>query len=1248
MYLKELTAAGFKSFASTTRFRFEPGITAIVGPNGSGKSNVVDALSWVMGEQGAKSLRGSNMSDVIFAGGTTRGALGRAHVELTIDNSDGKLPIAYSEVTISRTMFRSGGSEYAINRSPVRLLDVQELLSDSGLGRQMHVIVGQGQLDTVLSASPVDRRLFIDEAAGVAKHRRRKERALRKLESMDANLVRVLDLTEEMRARLRPLARQAKAAREAAGVRYRLGYATARILGDDLVVSRAKLDRDLERLEKLRDSARRETDALEELKERQKAVVGQQSRFRERAEQVGELYRDFTEARERFVAVEEIAQERASSAARTPTAVSQSSVDLADERAKEAAAEAQLLRDAAEASDVAYRDASAGREVGESKVRAAEKTLVQVTADLRAAQESYARLKRDAETAALAVEASAGQVRGARERMTAANERRDGARKAVADFVSTSPHHDSDLLTDIAGDTVGSEAAAYEDAAREEQEARDRLAASERLERDCREDVSRLRSRRETLATSLEGGREATPSRSEEMRRFRDRIGVSPRLEDVLVIERGWEEAITALLGTMLSARVVGGEGESRNLLDQMPDMLSAPDLGAAGLVFTDTPAGGGTPVEVPVATLQPGPELVALAQEYGVSPAHDVVQSASAPGPSPDSYLGRLLADTWVCDEMSGALAFLERLEAEMVPGSDPQSTPTIATRHGAVLGHDYVRLRGQQETSRLSLRADLEETSAQEARANDALEDVTNSVQTARSSLADAVKRKNEALARLREADAERAKHAQEAARLNALAHASEVDVDRIAKQVEEAQKRLEHSRMLATEAEAKVPAEAPSEDSQALADAASAVEAARHALQEAWAAENQARLDAHVARERSTAADRQARAFAAQAQSLREDRARQVAREAAAKQAVGGFQSVMTKAREGAARAEGAAGQALSLRTQARERFEELSSEAEQLLIQIGVIEKERASGNDELLQTEVAVAQERSQVASLEEKAKALVEDYGRLLNLRMPSLLGKYGDAVIASFGPHVPWNPQPPHPGEEDSKKDIDSEPNAVFTREQAEEERGRAERALSRLGIVNPLAVEEYEAASSRYNFLQTQVEDLNRSKSDLLALIKEVDEQVRSAFTDAFADTAEKFERTFSVLFPGGTGRLELTDPDDPLTTGVEIYARPSGKRVTRLSLLSGGERSLAALAYLIAIFEARPSPFYVLDEIEAALDDINLTRVLRLLEDLRRESQLLIITHQKRTMEFADALYGVTMKDGVTAVMSHRMAG
>ena len=1280
MYLKELTAAGFKSFASTTRFRFEPGITAIVGPNGSGKSNVVDALSWVMGEQGAKSLRGANMSDVIFAGGTTRGALGRAHVELTIDNSDGRLPIAYSEVTISRTMFRSGGSEYAINRAPVRLLDVQELLSDSGLGRQMHVIVGQGQLDTVLSASPVDRRLFIDEAAGVAKHRRRKERALRKLESMDANLVRVLDLTEEMRARLRPLARQAKAAREAAGVRYRLGYATARILGDDLVLARATLDRDMERLERLRAAARREADTLEVLKERHGAALQEQARIRERAEQVGELYRDFTEARERFVAVEEIAQERASSAARTPTAVSQSSVDLADHRAKEAAAEAKLLRDGTEQTEGAYRSATTGRELCESLVRSAETTLRQVTADLRASQESYARVKRDAETAALAVEAAAGQVRGAKERMAAADQRREEARKAVDDFLSSSSveHHSFPVGTAL--DAAGSEAAAYEAATHREQEARDALAKAERLERDCREDVSRLRSRRETLAASLEGGSGATSSSSDEVRRFRTLMGSGSRLEDVLRIERGWEEAVAALLGAMLSALVVREQVDYRELLAAMPANLSAPDLDAAGFIMTGPGGQSEENTQGGSNGAGNGSQLIALGREYGVRPATEVVACEPQLAATLGFAVTQLLAGSWVCDDMNGALTFLDHREARMMWGSDAQLFPKIATRQGVVLGEDYVRLRGQRETSRLSLRADLEETSVEEARANGALEEVAQRVKAARTSLSDSVKTKNEALATLRAADAQRAKHAQEVARLNALAHASDVDVDRIAKQVEDAERRLATSEAQAEQAAAAVPGEAPSESSRALTTASSEVEAARAALQEAWAAENQARLDAHVARERSTAADRQARAFAAQAQSLREDRQRQIVREAAAKHAVGGFQAVMVRAREGSAKAEETASQALALRTQARDQYAELSEEVGTLASRISVLEKDRSEGSDELLQTEVAVAQERSHVASLEEKAGSLVEEYGRLLNLRVPTLLRKHGhsednqmgehpaseedgndseeeqgpvgtnvacgDAVIASFGPHIPWNPQPPH--QEEVEADEERDKTVLFTREQAEEERGKAERALSRLGIVNPLAVEEYEAASSRYTFLQTQVEDISRSKADLLALIKEVDEQVRSAFTEAFADTASKFERTFSVLFPGGTGRLELTDPDDPLTTGVEIYARPLGKRVTRLSLLSGGERSLAALAYLIAIFEARPSPFYVLDEIEAALDDINLTRVLSLLEDLRRESQLLIITHQKRTMEFADALYGVTMKDGVTAVMSHRMAG
>ena len=245
MYVKSLTLKGFKSFASATHLRLEPGITCIVGPNGSGKSNVVDALAWVMGEQGAKSLRGGKMEDVIFAGTSGRAPLGRAEVALTIDNTDGALPIDYTEVTIARTMFRNGGSEYSINGTPCRLLDVQELLSDSGIGREMHVIVGQGQLDTVLRATPEERRGFIEEAAGVLKHRKRKERALRKLETMEANLTRVHDLTGEIRRQLGPLGRQAETARRAAVIQTDARDARLRLLADDLVQLTSTLEQEV-------------------------------------------------------------------------------------------------------------------------------------------------------------------------------------------------------------------------------------------------------------------------------------------------------------------------------------------------------------------------------------------------------------------------------------------------------------------------------------------------------------------------------------------------------------------------------------------------------------------------------------------------------------------------------------------------------------------------------------------------------------------------------------------------------------------------------------------------------------------------------------------------------------------------------------------------------------------------------------------------------------------------------------------
>lgn len=1262
MYLKELTLRGFKSFASTTRFQFEPGITAIVGPNGSGKSNVVDALAWVMGEQGAKSLRGANMADVIFAGGTSRSALGRAQVELTIDNSDGRLPISYSEVTISRTMFRSGGSEYAINRQPVRLLDVQELLSDSGLGRQMHVIVGQGQLDRVLSASPMDRRAFIDEAAGVAKHRRRKERALRKLESMDANLVRVLDLTEDMSARLRPLARQAKAARAARGVRASLAYASARVLADDLSRAEDRLGKEKQVLERLRRDSAATQQNIDALNEASQHTSDAQTSMRSLADQVGDRYRDFTEQQGRFTSIKDLANERAAGASRTPVAISESAVALAQDRAQEARTEAVAAEEAATAAQKSYEEATAARASAEPRLKEAERALAERQRSLRLEREQYEKSLRDLESGRLSLQAVTGQAASARERLAGAQERLRLATEGVERHLSASGV--------VAADgEEPAEGALYEDAAEAERAARDELTRAQREERASIEEHSRLRSRRETLQSSLRSRPKNDDARvSADVGALGGKLGT---LEDNVRIERGWEEAINALLGTMLSALVIEGPSRYQEIADQLVEVASAEEIGAGGLILL------GDEAVTTVATTEHTGENPVFA-DLGCKPALSVVHAPAALS----RPLASLLAGAYVCADVEAACLALARIRDE-----DVARNFVVATTGGAVFGAGFTRLRGAMESSRLLLKADLEETERDEVAAGEVLAAQTARVKEASSALKEASLVRQEALGRLRAADAQRAKVAQETARLKALAHAAAIDVERVESQVSQAEEKTREAQARVSALESALPEREPPGD-EILSPLQKQVDEARAVVQGTWEAQNQARMDAHIAKERAQAAQKSARAFETQAQSLRDDRTRQLERERAARSAVSRFYDVAERAEQAGIRAQNAAQQALELRDKCRAELQVLTDSLVKLSADLRNAEAMRAAMAEELLQSEVAFASAATAVATLRDKALDLTKEYGELLDLKLPLPPGlkrydggvdaadagaadlaasaerdaqeglwdealEAADNLLAAYGPHLPWDP----PSTETEGAQGEGEPREAeprkgepreYVREYAQSQMESSQRALSRLGVVNPLAIEEYDAASARFRFLQDQVQDLNRSKADLLDLIKQVDIQVRQAFEDAFTDTSRQFESTFSKLFPGGTGRLELTDPSDPLTTGVEIYARPFGKRVTRLSLLSGGERSLAALAYLIAIFEARPSPFYILDEIEAALDDINLSRVLGLLEDLRKESQLLIITHQKRTMEFADALYGVTMKDGVTAVMSHRMAG
>ncbi|MFZ1383059.1 MAG: chromosome segregation protein SMC [Scrofimicrobium sp.] len=1201
MYLKDLTLRGFKSFASATRFRFEPGITAVVGPNGSGKSNVVDALAWVMGEQGAKSLRGGNMADVIFAGSAGRPALGRAQVELTIDNSDGKLPISYSEVTISRTMFRSGGSEYAINGQQVRLLDVQELLSDTGLGRQMHVIVGQGQLDTVLTATPQDRRAFIDEAAGVAKHRRRKERALRKLETMDGNLVRVLDLTEEIRRQLRPLARQAKAAREAAGVRERLDYARARLLAADLVDSGERLERERAALNNLRESSGDMERQIRVLQQQADTKQSEVDRLSAEVQVIADHYRDYRELSGRLTALAEIATERAASAGRVPSAITDDAVQIAAKRAGEAEAEAVEAKQKATEAATAAAQVETERRARQIEAEQARKDLYQQQLELERIQRAFGEHQGRIERASAALAAAEEQLKQARASQGSAEQRLAGVPE---------PEGEQDSITES---SQGAQAQ-YQAAAEAEQKARDAGQIAERDERTAGEELSSQISRRETLARSLNRvesvseGAAGSPRADWTKRVLSSSQGT---LSSQIRVERGWEDAVTALLGPMAEARVMSAGGPLRSMLPSDFSFGEGDEQPVPGMVQ-------------PSSSTAAEDELEVAPRREGAVPVFSVIEAPA----DLIATVHELLGDCWLCESLDAVAEVL----TEQAAGARRAATPDgmIFTKHS-------VKLPGQTGTSTLRLRADYEDAYADADRAQKELERVSVIAATARGALSEARAARESALETLRASDAQRAEEAQERARVSALHHAAAQDLERATQSVARA---VTAQQAAESQYQSLTGGDAPAQPQSAevfLSEARAELAQKEDALERAREADSNARMTAHVAAERSSAMERQVRAFQTQAVRLREDRERQLRRESKAKVIVERGEQISERAREASRTSEAGADRCASAREKVMQARQVAESEANAARNQLQGLEAARGGAREHLLQSEVAFAQFQGSHMNLVGQVLGFLrldaaiggEETGRPTD-ELPEEVQNF----IRDFGPQHPWS------SEQEDSEDV------PFNRATAAEQLRRAERELQRLGVVNPLAVEEHAALQSRLDFLLEQIEDLNRSKADLLELIRDVDAQVKASFNSAFEDTSEQYSKVFERLFPGGTGRLELTDPEDPLATGVEIYARPSGKKVTRLSLLSGGERSLAALAYLIAIFLARPSPFYVMDEVEAALDDMNLSRVLSLFEDLRDESQLLIITHQKRTMEIADALYGVSMKGGVTAVVSHRM--
>ena len=1256
MHLKTLTIKGFKSFASSTTLRLEPGITAVVGPNGSGKSNVVDALTWVMGEQGAKNLRGGSMADVIFAGAGSRPALGRAEVSLTIDNTDGALPIDYTEVTISRTLFRGGGSEYRINGSPCRLLDVQELLSDTGLGRQMHVIVGQGQLDAVLSATPEDRRGFIEEAAGVLKHRKRKERALRKLESMAADLARVADLTQELRRQLGPLARQAAIARRARSIQVEVRDATARLLADDVVQAQSLLeagDEDKEALARRR-SAVEEAERVARARLSELAAI--ETTSAQRLARAGGIWEELTAAAQSLGALADVAGERIRLLASAPAPSHGTDPEELERRAEAAAREEAELADTLEAARTALSDATRVRTDAETAEKAADQELSAAQRRVSDRRETIARAGGRVASARSRHEASLAALEQARSALRAAEAREDSARAALAEAggeaepaqVAAGGARDAVVPAQVpaeagaAADAAVRAAAVHDEAARRLAQAREAVAAATDARREAASDRATWTARRDTLAMSLRGqdGTAALLQAGID--------GLLGPLAEHLNVERGWENAVAALLGTLAEAGLATDAEAALAGLDH----ARSQDIGAVRLVLADDPS---------LTAEADTDEEAGAAPVDGALAAHDLVGPAQ-PGRL-ERVLDRLLKDSWVVEDLEAARTLRSELPDAIV-----------ATRSGDVLAPGWVAGAGRGASSVLELTAAHEEADTEAAAAAQAETEADAALEEARRQEDAARQALSEALSALRQADAEAARAAEVMARLTSAAHAAAEETGRARRVLERAEaESVQRTAELAAATAALAEVEdgvgdtrdgdgaggaggsgaagasgkgSPDSLERALEVARREREAAADTARQARAAETDARLALRTAEERERSSRGRADSLRAAARRERDQRA---AAERA-QQRRSAQLAVATHVRDQARAAAEAA--RLSVQQAADERAAIETERAQALAAtnevreEIDRLTKELGSLTDAAHREEVARAEQRMRLEALAERAM---------------NELGLELDPLVEEYGPHMLV---PELIEDAEAAADSGSDSAAVqetaqvsaggsghlgrpYVRSEQEKRLAKASRDLARLGKVNPLALEEHAALEQRHQFLAEQLADLKRSRDDLLSIVEEIDARVQEVFAQAYEDTARQFASVFDRLFPGGEGRLVLTDPDDMLTTGIEIEARPAGKKVKRLSLLSGGERSLAAVALLVAIFKARPSPFYVMDEVEAALDDTNLGRLLEIFTELRRSSQLIIITHQKRTMEVADALYGITMRDGVTKAVSQRLA-
>lgn len=1120
MFLKSLKLIGFKSFADRTRLEFLPGVSVVVGPNGSGKSNLVDAVAWVMGTQSPTALRTERMEDVIFAGTTTRRPLGRSEVTLTFDNASRLLPLDLDEVEITRRLYRDGSSEYLINDLTCRLIDVQELLSDSGVGRHQHTIVGQGRIEAILNAKPEDHRAVIEEAAGVLKYRLRKDRAIRRLERARSDLTRLRDIHKEMSRSLRPLKRQARAAERYEGVReavrghrlYLDGRELSRI-GEDLAAARDEEN-------EIRHSIEHSELEFEEITSSIGAHEAEAQRTRDALERDTAAAARLETGLERLRRIGQVAHERHRAATTARLG--------ADERREALEAEQtdlyhQLSAAERDEHDHAEAEASAAAEL---------RSLEEEDRSLAEAES----LSPEGAAALLEGELTALELRAARDRAET-----EATRLGLDQILAQQASNDQEIARleadirrlDVEAGSAQDRYGNLADISRESS-AEYREAEVGRQEAEMGEATARVRV--ESLRAIIDRPAAPAPSHPRLKGKVVDLLDVpADLLAPVEAALQSWAESVAVDSAESLPALIeeLAGEGSR----------------GVPVVLISETPK------EPPI----DDPALGPLIEQLGPS-AHRRLAA-------------QLLGDTVLCESWRVAWKLVQRhpsLRAVTPDGdlitsdglklADPESaTP-------ALLGEAHGELEAA-ETA-LAREKSRETTTARALRSHrDAEREALEALEAWEASLAGAT----EAL-RL----------------LNRTAATLQQDVashERRIKSLQDGMKQTARQTDVLGERLAEVGSQAEVEAWHEMSE--------RRSTLSGLVADTKLRRDGAGG---SLAATRERRR-------LLEVRLLQLETESSKRLGIPHREDVGRLARieETASRAAAVVESHLAM---IRDRQRGLAVARDEAAHNLSSAHQRR-----ELLRSETESGKTRSgelavQITEWRLRVETIAEGLSRDLDTTPEVALAAPEPALAENISHH----------------SQLDSL--------QAE---------LRRLGPVNPLAAAEFGELSERVGFLNAQIEDLSASRRRLLKLISRLDAEISAQFVAAFEEVAGHFERHFALLFPGGKGRLAMVDPEDVLRTGVDMFAQPLGKKVGKLSLLSGGERSLAALAFLFAVFRARPSPFYILDEVEAALDDANLRRFLRLIDEFRENAQLVVITHQQQTMEAADVLYGVTMEPG-----------